>query len=79
MGGGRTRFCDTLYVSLGIGRGWMRWGWKGECGGEGKGGRTGLNTHVAKLPTEFIEGAEGVGHRRRGKGSAGWTGRRFRF
>ena len=42
-------------------------GMEGKVWGEGKGGRTGLYTHVAKLPTEFIEGAEGVGHRRRGK------------
>ena len=54
-------------------------GMEGRVLGEGKGGRTGLYTHVAKLPTEFIEDGEGVGHRRRGKGSAGWTGRRFRF
>ena len=36
-----------------------RGGW-----GEGKGDRMGLNTHVAKFPTEFIEG-RGSGHRRR--------------
>ena len=43
-GGGRTQFCGTLCVSLGIVRGWMRRGRKEKCGGEGKGGRTGLNT-----------------------------------
>ena len=36
-----------------------RGGW-----GEGRGDRMGLNTHVAKFPTEFIEG-RGSGHRRR--------------
>ena len=50
----------------------------GECGGR-EGRQDGIKYHVAKLPTEFIEGAGGVGHRRRGKGSAGWTGCRFRF
>lgn len=42
-----------------------RGGW-----GEGRGDRMGLNTHVAKFPTEFIEG-RGSGHRRREKEALG--------
>ena len=71
-GGGHTQFCDTLRTSLGMGRGQRRWGWEGGCGGR-EGRQDGIKYHVAKLPNEFIEGAEGVGHRRRGKGSARGT------
>ena len=34
-------------------------GWRGGEWGEGESKRTGLNTHVAKLPTEFVEDSAG--------------------
>ena len=51
----RTQSCDTLCVSVGKGYGW-KGSWMEGRVGRGRGGKTGLYTHVAKLPTEFIEG-----------------------
>lgn len=62
-GKGRTRFYDTLCTSVGGGCRRKGMGLGGQCGEGKRGDGTELNTHLAKMPTKFIEG-KGSGRRR---------------
>ena len=59
-GGGRTQFCDTLCVGLGIGRGWMGWDGRESVGG-GKGRQDGIIYPCCEITDRIYRRRRGSG------------------